>query len=161
MCVPEQGRDLGLGRFLLRRKAQRLIARRFGERIAFAICGRAVGSVVQFHNRHDFKAAALTDDEVCDLSVELGPQRPAGIFAEFAVVGEKRRKRNLRKNPMVGQGPSQPIKEFRLVRREQGFALEPGKPWLPASYQKKGSRHTEECGYRCEIQRVGEEGIGG
>ncbi len=117
-----------LARFLPRLKSERLVARRFRDGITLPISAGYMGAVIQFNKRHDAKVGTVADDKVRDLSIEAGPNGPAGPPRQFAVIRQKCRKGHLREDAVVGQCSFEAVKELRLVRGQQWFALDPGKP---------------------------------
>jgi hypothetical protein len=72
-------------------------------------------------------SAALADNEIRDLPVELRVDGPLRLPGELAVVGQERGKRYLREYMETGERTLQPVKEFRLVRGQQRFAADAGK----------------------------------
>jgi hypothetical protein len=71
--------------------------------IALPVGLRVMRPVVKLDHCDDFEGAALADDEIRDLPVELRADGPLRVSGKLAVVGQEGRKRYLRKHAQVGE----------------------------------------------------------
>src|SRR4051812_29699746 len=106
----KQRGNFGLCGLAARLKAQGWVSGRLGDCIPLAVVSRRMGTVIKLYQRQHFQSATLANNEVRNFPVEPRPDRPSGLAGQSAVIGDKGRKRYLRKHMQGGQGALQAIK---------------------------------------------------
>jgi hypothetical protein len=77
----------------------------FRDGVALPVGAGVVRPVVEFDHCHDSERAALADDEIRDLAVELSAQSPFCVSGKLTVIGQKCSERYLREHMKGGEGP--------------------------------------------------------
>jgi hypothetical protein len=90
-------------------------------------------AVVQLESVPGPSGAALADDEIRDLPNQTWGGRPTAAFLRAGRRRSGTRRRTPGEEMEAREGSLEPMEEFGLVRGQQRFAAEPGKPRLPAS----------------------------